>query len=108
MCRAGLLAVTSPDLLHQDWLNTQKGLKETSHVEKLLQPLATDAIILTVLDGHPATLSWLGAVGSYQITSLGIDKYGQSGAINELYREYKIDKDSILEAVARAFMRRLN
>ena len=105
---AGLLAVTSPELLHQDWLNTQKGLKETSHVEKLLQPLATDAIILTVLDGHPATLSWLGAVGSYQITSLGIDKYGQSGAINELYREYKIDKDSILEAVARAFMRRLN
>ena len=105
---AGLLAVTSPDLLHQNWLKAKRSPNEISHIEKILRPCACDADILTVLDGHPATLSWLGAVGSYRSTALGVEKYGQSGNISELYREHMIDRDSILEAAATIFLRRLN
>jgi pyruvate dehydrogenase E1 component len=33
-----------------------------SHIEKLLQALPRDCGIVSVLDGHPATLAWLGSV----------------------------------------------
>ena len=33
-----------------------------SHIEKLLAPLPRDCGIVTVIDGHPATLGWLGSV----------------------------------------------
>jgi pyruvate dehydrogenase E1 component len=56
---AGLLAVTSADRLHADWLAASREGGE-SHVARLLAPLAADAALVTVIDGHPATLSWLG------------------------------------------------
>ena len=60
----GLLAITSADRLHAGWTAARKlrrGAPEPSHIEKLLAPLARDCGIVTVIDGHPATLCWLGA-----------------------------------------------
>ena len=57
--------------------------------------------LVTVLDGHAATLSWLGAVGRHDVIPLGIEKFGQSGNIPDLYRTYGIDEAAIVEAVAR-------
>ena len=54
---AGLLLVTSPDRLQRGWRASDK-----SHAEHLLNALPADAGLITVLDGHPATLSWLSAV----------------------------------------------
>jgi pyruvate dehydrogenase E1 component len=100
---AGLLAVTSADRLHADWL---AGLRrgEPSHVVRLLAPLAPDAALVTVIDGHPATLSWLGAVARHRIYPLGVEHFGQSGDIPDLYRVYGIDTDAIIDAAARAFL----
>ena len=54
---AGLLAVTSADRLNAGWKAAQTaqqhGRDEASHIERLLAPLARDARIVTVLDGHP-------------------------------------------------------
>lgn len=102
---AGLLVVTSPDLLHREWRAAQKAQTPgSSHVERLLEPLADTAGLVTVLDGHPATLSWLGAVRRQRVLSLGIDRFGQSGDIVDLYRAYSIDADAIVEAAARLFV----
>ena len=57
---------------------------------------------MTVLDGHPATLSWLGAVARHRVVALGVDRFGQSGDIPDLYREYGLDTESIIDALARA------
>ncbi len=102
---AGLLAVTSADRLHADWL---RGLREGkgSHVGRLLAPLASDAALVSVIDGHPATLSWLGAVAQHRIHPLGVEHFGQSGDIPDLYRVYGIDADAILEAAAAACLER--
>jgi|GEM_PF-1635282 len=51
-------------------------------------------------DFHPATLSWLGAVAGHAIVPLGVDRFGQSGDIPDLYRAYGIDTDAILDAAA--------
>ena len=98
---AGLLAVTSPDRLYKDWN------KDGHNAEKLLSSLASDAAIVTVIDGHPATLSWLGSVANHSIVSLGVDRFGQSGDLPDLYHEYGIDSDAIINASAKALTKRL-
>src|SRR5258705_533534 len=74
--------------------------KAAAHVETLLAPLARDAALITVVDAHPATLSWLGSVAGHRIYPLGVDQFGQSGDIPDLYRAYGIDTDAILDACA--------
>jgi pyruvate dehydrogenase E1 component len=96
---AGLLAVTSPDRLHEGW-RAAMGQKEPSHVEQLLARLSPGAGIVTVIDGHPATLSWLGAVRRHRVRALGVDRFGQSGDIQDLYKLYGLDVDAILDVAA--------
>ena len=60
--------------------------------------------LVTVLDGHPATHAWLGAVRGQRVVPLGPDHFGQSGDIPDLYREYGIDADAILDACAQALL----
>ena len=106
---AGLLAITSPDRLHAGWITAQRARREgdrsaRSHVETILAPLAPGAALVTVLDGHPATHSWLGAVRGQRVIPLGPDHFGQSGDIPDLYREYRMDTDAILDACAQAWL----
>ena len=107
---AGLLVLTSPDRLHTDWLAAQRNRGRTagmvdrsaSPIERLLAPLSRDARIVTVMDGHPLALSWLGSVRGQRVVPLGIEKFGQSGDIPDLYRTYGLDTAAIIDAVARA------
>ncbi len=108
---AGLLAVTSPDLLFQEWSHAwrrrAKGERQVrSHIGQLLDPLAPDAALVTVIDGHPATLSWLGSASRRRVFSLGVDSFGQSGDVPDLYRIHGIDTEAILEACAAACLSR--
>src|SRR5215472_14200748 len=101
--QAGLLAITSPDRLHRDWRAAQTE-RRTGTAERLLARLRRGAALVTVGDFHPAALSWLGAVGTNPIIPLGVDRFGQSGDILDLYHAYGIDKDAILDAAARAYL----
>jgi pyruvate dehydrogenase E1 component len=106
---AGLLAITSPDRLHAGWLAAMRARRggdrgAVAHIEHVLAPLAAGAALVTVLDGHPATHAWLGAVRGQLVVPLGPDRFGQSGDIPDLYRAYDIDADSILDACAQALL----
>jgi pyruvate dehydrogenase E1 component len=98
---AGLLAITSPDRLHRAW-RAARARGESGMAERLLSRLRPGTALVAVGDFHPATLSWLGAVAGNAIVPLGIDRFGQSGDIPDLYRAYGIDTDAILDAAARA------
>jgi len=105
----GLLAVTSPDLLHRGWSGRRSarwGGKGTqpSHVERLLAPLSRDAGLVTLLDGSPAALSWLGGVAGHKVSPLGLDRFGQTGSLDDLYRHYRLDVGAIVEAAAELFL----
>ena len=105
----GLAVITSADRLHAQWtesLSPGKRDYRAPHVEKLLAPLSPDAHLVTVIDGHPLALSWLGSVRRHRVHPLGVTSFGQSGDIPDLYREYRIDADAIIEAVARACLER--
>ena len=68
----------------------------------LLAPLSREARLVTVLDGHPLALSWLGSVRGQRVVPLGIESFGQSGDIPDLYRTYRLDAAAIIDAVARS------
>ena len=101
----GLLAVTSPDLLHREWsaANALRGggsERRPSHIETLLALLAKDAGIVTLIDGSPAALSWLGGVKGHRVSPLGIDQFGQTGDLPDLYRTYRLDPEAVFDAAA--------
>jgi pyruvate dehydrogenase E1 component len=105
----GLLNVTSPDLLHRGW-SARRAARWSdrsaapSHVERLLAPLAPGAGLITVIDGSPGALSWLGGVRGMRVSPLGVDRFGQTGDLPDLYRTYRLDADAIIEAAAELFL----
>lgn len=100
----GLLAVTSPDLLHRGWTAAQavrwKGQREPSHAEQLLSHLSPGAGLVTIADAAPASLSWLGGVLGQRVAPLGVEKFGQTGSLVDLYSVYRLDGNAIAEAAA--------
>lgn len=99
----GLLAVTSADRLHAGWSAAQ-GARERgrvharAHIERLLSDIPSCCGLVTILDGHPATLAWLGSVHGHRVRALGVEHFGQSGTIADLYRHYGIDAQAIVRA----------
>src|SRR5262249_6483903 len=98
----GLLIVTSADRLQRDWIRAQRTSNHVhgSFIGRLLSRLPRTAGLVTMLDGHSAALSWMGAVCGHRIVPLGIETFGQSGTISELYKAYGLDVDAIVGAVA--------
>ncbi|MEM6594900.1 MAG: 1-deoxy-D-xylulose-5-phosphate synthase N-terminal domain-containing protein [Pseudomonadota bacterium] len=99
-----VLAVTSADRLNAGWTAAQRdrargNKKARSHIERLMGDLPSQSSIITVLDGHPATLAWLGSVAGHKTISLGVEHFGQTGTIQDLYRHYGIGRTGILTAV---------
>jgi pyruvate dehydrogenase E1 component len=98
---AGLLAAPSPDRLHRDWSRSSRD-GATSHAESLLGQLGDRAKLVTLIDGPPATLSWLGGVCGHRVAPLGVDRFGQSGDVPDLYSAYGLDSEAVLDAAAAA------
>ena len=99
----GVLAVTSADRLNAGWTAAERARRHgdyfaESHIEALLAPLPRHCGIVSVIDGHPATLAWLGSVHGHRVSALGVEHFGQTGTIDDLYRHHGIDTDSIIEA----------
>jgi pyruvate dehydrogenase E1 component len=99
----GLLAITSADRLNAGWTAAQRARERglvhaRSHIERLLADVPPHCGIVTVLDGHPATLAWLGAVAGHRTRPLGVEHFGQTGSLAELYRHYGIDANAIVAA----------
>ncbi len=99
----GLLAVTSADRLNAGWTaaaraREQGALHAQSHVERLLAPLPRHCGLVTVIDGHPATLGWLGSVHGHRVRALGVEHFGQTGTLQDLYRHHGIDTAAMVAA----------
>jgi len=98
-----LLSITSPDRLHAGWLEARRAAADgatraPSHIDTLLSALPAGAGLVTVIDGHPATLSWLGGVARHAVHPLGAERFGQSADLQDLYRVQRIDADHIVRA----------
>jgi pyruvate dehydrogenase E1 component len=100
---ADVVCVTSPGLLFRA-LRARQGFPAPGPVPGepwILEqafPAARATPLVTVLDGHPHTLSFLATVNQVPHIALGVAQFGQSGSIDDLYRYNGIDTDSIIRA----------
>ena len=101
-----VLAVTSSDILYRDWAASRKSsainkIPKTSHIEKLMGDLARDCLVVSVCDGHPLNLSWLGSIHGNPVVPLGVETFGQAGDLPDLYEHFMIDSAAIVAAYGR-------
>ncbi|MGI3185166.1 transketolase [Nioella aestuarii] len=105
----GVLAVTSADRLNAGWTAAQRerargNLAATAHIERLLDPLPAHCTLVTVLDGHPATLGWLGSVAGHRTIAHGVEHFGQTGTIGDLYQHFRLDRNALADSAIRLTM----
>jgi pyruvate dehydrogenase E1 component len=98
-CAVDVVCLTSADLVFRA-LRARQGLDEhaSDGILDVLFAAERAAPIVSVLDGHPHTLSFLGAIRGVSIACLGVDDFGQSGDVDDLYRYFGIDADTIVGA----------
>lgn len=95
---AEVVCVTSPDLLHRA-LQSRDGLDDApSWILDQVFPAERAAPMVTVLDGHPHTLTFLATINQVRCKSLGVSRFGQAGDLESVYRYHGIDTDSIVRA----------
>lgn len=100
---ANVINVTGPGALYKRFQESvRRNVAEGKHPEPFMSDIfdvgERTAPIVTVVDGHPHTLAWLGAAMKTETLPLGVTEYGQSGDYLDLYREHQIDVDSIVAA----------
>lgn len=99
----GVLAVTSADRLNAGWTAAQRARARgngaaRSHIETLFAGLSRDCLIVTAIDGHPATLAWLGSVGGHKTVAHGVEHFGQTGTIGDLQKHFGLDRHSLMKS----------
>ena len=100
-----VLDLTSPDRLYRGW---RQGLRRSGreaqppvaahHLGALLEPVERRLPIVTVHDAASHHLAWLGGVFGAPTVPVGVDEFGQSGSIPELYGEFDLLPDQLVNA----------
>jgi pyruvate dehydrogenase E1 component len=105
-----VLAITSADRLNAGWHAAQRarqhgGFDATCHIETLLGQAPRNCGLVTAIDAHPVTLGWLGSVLGHRTIALGVEHFGQTGTVDDLYAHFGIGAAAIAKA-ARSFAAR--
>jgi pyruvate dehydrogenase E1 component len=100
---ANVFNVTGPGPLYNRFQECASGAGEHAEfLSDLLGPGERTAPIVTVVDGHPRSLAWLGGALGAPVYPLGVADFGQSGTQSQLYREHGIDPEGIAATCNRA------
>jgi len=99
---AHVVDVTSQSRLHAAWQRSVRTAVRNATVRDrpgtLHAPFAAGRPLVTVQDASSHTMAWLGSALGVPSISLGVDDFGQSGTIDDLYRIHGLDAESIATA----------
>jgi pyruvate dehydrogenase E1 component len=103
---ATVVDVTSPDRLYRAWQRTlRQGVRTATapSIAGALRSVFPDrAPVVTIQDASSHTMSWLGSALGVPAVSLGVDSFGQSGSVADLYKAHDLDSGSIVNAALAA------
>jgi pyruvate dehydrogenase E1 component len=103
---AHVVDVTSADRLYRAWqLTLRQGVRTATPPPvpgALRTVFGSRAPVVTVHDAASHTLSWLGSALGVPAVSLGVDAFGQSGTVGDLYRAHDLDAGSVVNAALAA------
>jgi pyruvate dehydrogenase E1 component len=102
---ANVITLPAPGRLYRAWSEFQRASLSRNdaappYLFELFPPEERHPMV-TVLDGHPLALEWIGAALGVKQIALGVTEFGQSGDIASLYRAMHIHADDIVDAVGR-------
>jgi pyruvate dehydrogenase E1 component len=102
---AVVLDICSPDRIYRGWREAQQNAtrhgvttKDVGHFGALLTESERRLPILTVQDSASHSLAWLGSVFGSRTVPVGVDEFGQSGTIAELYGTFDLLPDQLVNA----------
>ena len=97
---ADVVDVTSNDLLYRAWRDTNRHAQRRASAPALpgaLRALFPDrAPMVSVHDASSHTMAWFGSALGVPMISLGVDQFGQSGTVSDLYQWHGIDTDGVV------------
>jgi pyruvate dehydrogenase E1 component len=100
-----VLDLTSSDRLYHEWRDVLRDATRgarpaasTFHLATLLHPHERRLPIVTVHDASSHNLAWLGSVFGARLLPVGVDSFGQSGTIGELYDAFDMTSAQIVNA----------
>ncbi len=89
---AAVVHLTSPTRIYLDWhrgvrraYTTATGHRRASHLNHLIPTAWRDRPIISVHDAASNTLAWVGSATGARHYPLGVDRFGESGTIADLY-----------------------
>ena len=103
---AHVVDITSPGRLYGSWQRTLKQGIRTANTPSFpgsMRPIFSErAPIVSIHDSSSHALAWLGsALGAPQV-AMGVDSFGQSGNIPDLYKIHDLDAGSIVNGALAA------
>ncbi len=103
---AHVVDITSPGRLYRGWQRTVRQAVRTATTPSLPGVLRAAfperAPIVSVHDASSHALAWIGSALGMPQVALGVDEFGQSGTIDDLYRAHDLDAGSIVNGALAA------
>jgi pyruvate dehydrogenase E1 component len=97
-----VIDVTSLDRIYTAWQRTSiQGIRTATTPSipgALRAAFDMDAPLVTVHDAASHSMAWLGGALGVPVVSLGVDSFGQSGSVNDLYDYFDLNSGSIVNA----------
>jgi pyruvate dehydrogenase E1 component len=100
-----VLDITSSDRLYRGWRGELRDAARSAsrpagghHLARLLTGGERHVPIVTVHDAASHHLAWLGGVFGARTVPVGVDAFGQSGSIAELYGAFDLLPDQVVNA----------
>jgi len=101
-----LVDITSADRLYSAWQRTiRQGIRTATTPSipgALRAAFDLTAPIVSVHDASSHALAWLGSALGVPCVSLGVDRFGQSGTVADLYEEHDLTSGSIVNGALAA------
>ena len=83
-------------LVYRNWQSSIHSSLGTLRPEPLEMPI--ESPVVTVIDGHPSALAWVGSMVGQKTYPLGVTRFGESGTPADLYNACQIGWESIYAA----------
>jgi pyruvate dehydrogenase E1 component len=100
-----VIDITSLDRLYREWCGGLESAARSAmasssvgHLEQLLVSAGGAAPIVTVHDAASHAMAWVGSILGQPVVPVGVDRFGESGTVDEVYGLVGLDTGSIVNA----------
>lgn len=103
---AHVIDITSPDRIYRSWQQTMRQGVRSATVPAIPGAIRSAFVprvpVVTVQDAASHALAWIGSALGVATVPLGVDSFGQSGNVYDLYRANDLSSDAIVNAAIAA------